>query len=102
MHRRCHRHGTASTNNLRPAHNFLLDTVLRSVQSVAMELSEILKRAGGASELARALGVTPSTPIRWNGAVPAHHVPAVSRLTGIPRHELNALWAEPEKSEAKE
>jgi len=54
-----------------------------------MELSEIIKAAGGASKLAKALGVQHSTPLRWK-SVPSHHVPAVSALTLIPRHLIRA------------
>lgn len=52
-----------------------------------MDIAEVIKRAGGASALGRLIGRHHTTILEWQ-AVPAKHVPAVSRITGIPRHVL--------------
>ena len=60
------------------------------------ELKLAIDAAGGVSKLARGLGISPSAIPQWR-QLPARHVPAVSRLTGIPRHELRPdLWERPE------
>lgn len=46
-----------------------------------------VKAVGGAAELARGLGVTRSAVQQWV-RVPAVRVLEVTRLTGVPRHEL--------------
>jgi DNA-binding transcriptional regulator YdaS (Cro superfamily) len=46
-------------------------------------------KRGNLAELARELGVDKSTVTRWAaGQVPVERVNDVSRITGIPRHEL--------------
>jgi DNA-binding transcriptional regulator YdaS (Cro superfamily) len=54
-----------------------------------MTLHEHLQTRGAMSALSRALGVSPSTVLRWvDGRVPAERVRAVSAETGIPAHAL--------------
>jgi DNA-binding transcriptional regulator YdaS (Cro superfamily) len=64
-----------------------------------MSFDEIIARAGGVVALSRATGIKPSTISKWRGAkggIPAERVPEVSRITGIPRHELRPdLWEAP-------
>ena len=50
-------------------------------------IAEIIEKAGGVANLAKACGVTRTSPYRWE-RVPAEHVAAVSRLIGIPPREL--------------
>jgi len=60
-----------------------------------MTLAEIILKAGGVTAMARALGVHHSSILGW-ARVPAERVPAVSRITGVPRHELRPdLWEAP-------
>jgi len=54
-----------------------------------MEISLIIEKAGGASPLARELGIHRASVRGWK-KVPAHHVIGVEKVTGIPRHELRA------------
>lgn len=49
-----------------------------------------LKDAGwGPTRLAAELKIKPQAVSQWDEAVPAHRVPRVSMLTGVPMHELN-------------
>ncbi len=50
-------------------------------------LSEAITKAGGVNALARALGIASASVAEWR-RVPPGRVPAVSRITGIPLHEL--------------
>ena len=48
-----------------------------------------IERAGDGAALARGVGVTRFAVQQWKQhGIPAARVPAVSRLTGIPLHEL--------------
>lgn len=52
-------------------------------------LVEAIRRAGSGAELARKLGLTRFAIHQWKlSGVPAERVPAVSRITGVPLHEL--------------
>lgn len=51
------------------------------------ELDRALAAAGGVTALARGLGVDPSTVSGWR-QLPARHVGAVARITGLPVHAL--------------
>lgn len=54
-----------------------------------------IKAAGGASALARALGIKQAAVSQWH-RIPAERVPDVAAATGIPRHELRPdLWEPP-------
>jgi DNA-binding transcriptional regulator YdaS (Cro superfamily) len=60
-----------------------------------MEMSDIFERAGGVTKLAAKLKRHHASLLGWR-QVPAEHVPEVSRLTDIPRHELRPdLWDPP-------
>lgn len=60
-----------------------------------MDIKTVIERAGGPTKLAKAIGKSHSTVLGWT-RVPAEHVPAVSAITGIPRHELRpGLWDAP-------
>lgn len=52
-----------------------------------MNIKDIIKAGGGVASLGRAIGRDHSTLLGWK-QVPAKHVLAVSRATGIPPHEL--------------
>jgi len=64
-----------------------------------MSPDSLIRRVGGVTALAELLGVANHTTIsKWRarGRIPAERVPEISRLTGIPRHELRPdLWEEP-------
>lgn len=61
-----------------------------------MEMSEIIRRAGGLVKLAKAAGRHHATILGWT-RVPPQHVRAVSAATGIPAHELRPdLWDAPD------
>lgn len=61
-------------------------------------LQVALTAAGGPTALARALGLVPSAVTQW-ATVPPLRVPAVSRITGVPRHVLRPdLYDPPETS----
>jgi len=51
------------------------------------QLTQYLNQRGKLTELAQALGVTPSAIYQWR-RVPAERVRDVSRVTGIPLWEL--------------
>jgi DNA-binding transcriptional regulator YdaS (Cro superfamily) len=60
-----------------------------------MKITEIIKAAGGPTKLARGLGLHHTTVLGWRH-VPAERAAEVSRITGIPRHELRPdLWEAP-------
>lgn len=52
-----------------------------------MDIREVIERAGGAKQLGLAIRRSRSTVLEWT-RVPAEHVAAVEKATGIPRHEL--------------
>jgi DNA-binding transcriptional regulator YdaS (Cro superfamily) len=52
-----------------------------------MDITDIIRRAGGASRIARSIGRHHATVLRWR-QVPAQHARQVEALSGIPRHEL--------------
>lgn len=57
----------------------------------AIAIHRVIERLGGPSAAASALGLkTPSVIANWRSRnrIPAGHVLAVERVTGIPRHEL--------------
>lgn len=61
-----------------------------------MDILELVKRAGGTTKLAAALGITKNAPYQWR-KIPPKHVPEISRIFNIPRHELRGdLWEAPE------
>jgi len=52
------------------------------------------------SKIADHLGVTRGAVAQWT-RIPADHVPAVSAVTGIPRHELRPdLWDAPDVAQS--
>lgn len=75
--------------------NKAIDTAMLLWPTFGMELADIIQKGGGVSRLATALGLHHATVIGWR-KVPPHHVPRVSEVTGIPRHELRPdLWEPP-------
>ena len=52
-----------------------------------LPLQRVCRHLGSATALARALGLTKSAVQQWH-RIPAHHVPAVAKLTGIDAHKL--------------
>jgi DNA-binding transcriptional regulator YdaS (Cro superfamily) len=50
-------------------------------------LARAIKKAGTANDLARLLGITPQAISQWT-EIPIKRAPDVSRVTGIPLHEL--------------
>lgn len=57
--------------------------------------SVVIKKAGGVVAVAAALGIDHSSVSKWQRLprVPHGRVPALEKLTGIPRHELRPdLW----------
>jgi DNA-binding transcriptional regulator YdaS (Cro superfamily) len=60
-----------------------------------MDVTEIIKQAGGASKLARILGLHHTTVLGWID-VPPKHVPAIAALLEVDRHEIRPdLWEAP-------
>ena len=58
-------------------------------------LTEIKSRRGAVKEIAAACFLTPQAVSQWRH-VPRWHVDVVSRLTGIPAHQLRPdLWDAP-------
>jgi DNA-binding transcriptional regulator YdaS (Cro superfamily) len=67
-----------------------------------MEMSEIIRRAGGLVKLAKAAGRHHATILGWT-RVPPKHVKAVAKATGIPPHELRPdLWDPPAAESPKQ
>jgi DNA-binding transcriptional regulator YdaS (Cro superfamily) len=65
-----------------------------------MEMSDIIRRAGGLVKLAKAAGRHHATILGWT-RVPPQHVRAVAKVTGIPPHELRPdLWDPPAPAES--
>jgi DNA-binding transcriptional regulator YdaS (Cro superfamily) len=61
-----------------------------------MEMSEVIRRAGGLVKLAKAVGRHHATILGWT-SVPPKHVRAVAAATQIPPHELRPdLWDAPD------
>lgn len=55
------------------------------MNAIAFAISE----AGGASKLARALGITRQAVEQWKGrGVPPEHVLAIEKITGVSRYAL--------------
>ena len=52
-----------------------------------MDISDIIRAAGGPNALGKEIGRSHVTVLRWR-QVPAQHVLSVERLTGISRHIL--------------
>lgn len=55
------------------------------------KIAEVIRSLGGPTKAAEALGISnPSVVLNWRkrGSIPADRVAAVSRLTGVPPHEL--------------
>lgn len=70
-----------------------------------MDVNAILDRLGGARAGAEKLGLKRTALVMWRtrGQVPAKHVRAVSRATGIPPHELRPdLWDPPDTGPRQE
>lgn len=55
-----------------------------------MQLPDVIAKGGGVKALSSALGLHHASVIGWRkaGRIPAERVREVSRLTGIPPHEL--------------
>jgi DNA-binding transcriptional regulator YdaS (Cro superfamily) len=56
--------------------------------AMVLALHRAKKKIGGASALARALGLTPQAVHNWGGEAPVRRVLDIERLTGVMRHEL--------------
>lgn len=57
-------------------------------------IDTVITKAGGTTALAKAIGVQPPSIYSWE-RIPPRHVPRISQLTDIPRHELRPdLWQE--------
>lgn len=56
-------------------------------------LQRAIEVAGGVAALARAIGVKSQAISQWDD-IPLSRVPAVSRVTGIPKGELRSEYAE--------
>jgi DNA-binding transcriptional regulator YdaS (Cro superfamily) len=60
-------------------------------------IGRAIEAAGGTLALAQALGIQAPSIYSWR-RVPAERVKAVSKATGIPRHELRPdLWEPPKR-----
>ena len=53
----------------------------------ALTVAEIVRRAGGGAVVARALNLHRSAPQKWQ-SVPPTYVSAISRLSGVPAHQI--------------
>lgn len=82
----------------------MLDAEGECGSHISMDVDQVIRRAGGVVALSRATGIKPSTISKWRvskNGIPADRVPAVSAVTGIPRHEIRAdLWEAPERNGA--
>lgn len=66
-----------------------------------MDVTKIIEMAGGASKLARLLGLHHTTVLGWS-SVPPKHVPAVAALLEVGRHEIRPdLWEKPPSEPAR-
>lgn len=72
------------------SHFFPLTRIVGMSHIAAMDIAEIIDKAGGVQALARALDLHHTSVIGWrqSGKVPAIRCQAVSAATGIPLHEL--------------
>lgn len=52
-----------------------------------MEIKDIIKRAGGPTKVARALGISRPSVCGWK-QVPPNRMKRLSEVTGIPLHEM--------------
>lgn len=60
-------------------------------------LRAAIANAGGVMKLSRLIGITHVAISNWT-RVPPYRVPAVSRVTGVPRHKLRPdLYEPPER-----
>lgn len=72
------------TDNVGPSH------------TTNMDVAKIIAEAGGASKLARALGLHHTTVLGW-AQVPPKHVAAIAALTKLERHQIRPdLWEAPQ------
>lgn len=76
-----------------------LNDVPISARSVVDAARRAIEGAGGGAALARAVGVTRFAVQQWKDTgIPAARVPAVSRATGLPLHELRPDLFDPPSS----
>lgn len=64
-------------------------------QAIAYFQRKTVRKNGGRVLLAKFMGIAPSQLTHWDrtGIVPAHHVPALSKETGIPKKAFRPdLW----------
>jgi DNA-binding transcriptional regulator YdaS (Cro superfamily) len=56
-----------------------------------MSIRQLLLSAGGYAKIGRALQIPPNTVAYWGkrGRIPARHVLAVEKATGVSRHDLD-------------
>ena len=77
-----------------------LNLALNKGMSDARAVVEAVERAGGMSELARKIGVSPQAVWKWlyvQGRVPATRVLEVERVSGVPREQLRPdVFSRPE------
>lgn len=65
-----------------------------------MDIRDIIRRAGGVTNVAAACGITHASVSVWT-RVPPRHVRTVAAMTGIPPHELRPdIFDPPERSAA--
>jgi len=66
-------------------------------------VDDAIKAAGGAAELAKACALSRPAVLFWRRlkGIPARHVPAVERVTGIPREQLRPDLFERTPTEAR-
>lgn len=63
-----------------------------------MHPTQLIAKVGGVSALAAMLGLDHSSVSKWKkrDRLPVDRIPDISRITGIPRHELRPdLWEAP-------
>lgn len=70
--------------------------------SAAMQVAEVITKAGGVAHIAQRLGLHHTSIIGWRkvGRIPAERVAAVSRLAGVPKHEIRPDLFEPPSEDA--
>lgn len=66
----------------------------------ALTVAEIVKRAGGGAVVARALHLHRSAPQKWL-SVPPTYVSAISRLSGLPAHQIRPDVFDPPAADAQ-